>query len=50
VAVHYAKNHGAAESVVREIEHVGGRAFSIPAELGSVAGVDKLFELLDAAL
>ena len=50
VAVHYARNRGAAESVVREIESGGGTAFPISAELGSVAGVDNLFNLLDKEL
>src|ERR1700730_13177741 len=50
VAVHYARNRGAAESAVREIERAGGTAFPIGAELGSVAGIDKLFDELDREL
>jgi 3-oxoacyl-[acyl-carrier protein] reductase len=50
VAVHYGRNRGLAESTVQEIESAGGRAFPIGAELSSLAGVDKLFELLDSEL
>jgi 3-oxoacyl-[acyl-carrier protein] reductase len=50
VAVHYARNREAAESAVQEIERAGGAAFPVGVELGSVAGVTKLFEILDAEL
>jgi 3-oxoacyl-[acyl-carrier protein] reductase len=50
VAIHYARNRGAAEPAVREIERTGGRAFPIAADLGSVATIDKLFEQLDQEL
>ncbi|WP_339819194.1 SDR family oxidoreductase [Paenibacillus sp. FSL R7-0216] len=50
VAVHYARNHGAAEDTVREIEQQGGSAFAIGSELGSEQGVQNLYERLDDAL
>jgi 3-oxoacyl-[acyl-carrier protein] reductase len=50
VAVHYAKNHGAAEEVVREIQFRGGAAFAVGADFVSPHGVLDLFAALDAAL
>ncbi|GGD52246.1 short-chain dehydrogenase [Paenibacillus nasutitermitis] len=50
VAVHYGRNHDAAETVVREIEQMGGSAFTIGSVLGSVQGVKDLYEKLDIAL
>jgi 3-oxoacyl-[acyl-carrier protein] reductase len=50
VAVHYARNHGAAEDAVREIEQMGGSAFTICSELGSEQGVQNLYGKLDLAL
>lgn len=50
VAVHYGSNGEAAEEVVREIEHAGGAAFAIGADLASMEGVEALYGALDAAL
>src|SRR5690554_1648129 len=50
VAVHYARNHSAAEDVVREIEQMGRSAFKICSELGSEQGVQNLYEKMDSAL
>lgn len=50
VAVHYGKHLEAAETTVREIERMGGSAFTIGSELGSVQGVQALYEKLDSAL
>ena len=50
VAVHYGKNQHSAEEVVKEIEHNGGSAFVIGAELGSASGRKGLFEALDEKL
>lgn len=50
VAVHYGKNRDAAEEVVHEIVGSGGAAFTIGADLGSVSGVEALYEALDTVL
>ncbi|QYR20751.1 SDR family oxidoreductase [Paenibacillus sp. sptzw28] len=50
VAVHYGKNHSAAEEVVREIRLKGGKAFTIGADLTSFSSVHELFAVLDASL
>lgn len=50
VAVHYNKSHHAAEEVVHEIQHNGGSAFTIGADLNVVKGVHELFSALDIAL
>lgn len=50
VAVHYGKNHGAADEVVQEIKNQGGTSFSIGADLLTVAGVRDLFTALDGSL
>jgi len=50
VAVHYARDQGAALSTVKEIEDAGGSAFPIGTILGSFTSVEKLFELLDSEL
>ena len=50
VAVHYAREREAAASAVKEIESAGGSAFPIGVELGTLASVEKLFELLDGEL
>jgi pteridine reductase len=42
VAVHYGKSAGEAESVVREVEALGRRAFAVSAELTDVGAVRKL--------
>jgi 3-oxoacyl-[acyl-carrier protein] reductase len=50
VAVHYGRNKKSADGTVREIEAAGGAAFSVGVELGTVASVEQLFNLLDAEL
>lgn len=50
VAIHYGKNRDVAEEVVREIERSGGSAFTLGAELGSLDGIQVLYEALDEAL
>ncbi|MBN3874342.1 SDR family oxidoreductase [Nostoc sp. JL33] len=50
VAVHYGRNADAANTVVQEIKANGGAAFSVQAELGTLANVYALYEALDAAL
>jgi 3-oxoacyl-[acyl-carrier protein] reductase len=50
VAVHYGRNRHAAESTVADIERRGGAAFPVGVELGTVASVDGLFEILDKEL
>ncbi|MFB7816490.1 SDR family oxidoreductase [Paenibacillus chitinolyticus] len=47
VAVHYGRDKKAAEQTVAEITESGGRAFSVQADLGSMMGVERLFEQLD---
>ncbi|MCD9022585.1 SDR family oxidoreductase [Cohnella silvisoli] len=50
VAVHYVKNHEAADEVVREIQSNGGTAFKIGADFKSVQGVHELYAALDVSL
>jgi NAD(P)-dependent dehydrogenase (short-subunit alcohol dehydrogenase family) len=50
VAVNYASNIGAAESVVGEIVMAGGRAVAIRADVAIEADVKRLFETAEAAL
>lgn len=50
VAIHYGKKRDVAEEVVREIERSGGSAFTLGAELGSLDGIQVLYEALDEAL
>lgn len=50
VAVHYATNDAAAEETVSAIEHAGGHAFPVRAELGVDGDVDTLFAGLGAGL
>ncbi|WP_327679911.1 SDR family oxidoreductase [Kitasatospora sp. NBC_00458] len=50
VAVHYGRNAAAAEEVVETIEHAGGRAFAIGAELGVPGGAEALWAAFDAGL
>jgi NAD(P)-dependent dehydrogenase (short-subunit alcohol dehydrogenase family) len=50
VAVHYGAQREAAESVVREIESVGGQAFALGADLGVHDQIAGLFERLDREL
>ncbi|HEV7229170.1 SDR family oxidoreductase [Brevundimonas sp.] len=50
VAVHYGRSGNEAEAVVARIEAAGGRAFAVQGDLSAVAGVDALFDQLDAGL
>ena len=50
VAVNYARNVGAAENVVGEIEAAGGRAMAIKADVAVEAEVKRLFETAEQAL
>ncbi|WP_281281503.1 SDR family oxidoreductase [Paenibacillus dokdonensis] len=50
VAVHYGSKQDAARDVVETIIANGGEAFPIGANLGSVAGVNQLIQLLDEEL
>ena len=50
VVINFQKNAEAAAAVVKEIEAVGGEAFSVQADVGSVRGISSLFEALDAEL
>ncbi|WP_435007931.1 SDR family oxidoreductase [Tundrisphaera lichenicola] len=50
VCVNYRTNSDAAGEVVREIESAGGEAFSIQADVGSMAELGRFFETLDAEL
>ncbi|WP_280276606.1 SDR family oxidoreductase [Nocardia wallacei] len=47
VAVHYGSNDAAARETVTAIEHAGGQAFSVRADLTATDGVDQLFTALD---
>ena len=47
VVVNYQKNAEAAVAVVREI---GGEAFAVQGDVGSVAGIRRFFQALDAEL
>ncbi|MER9869519.1 SDR family oxidoreductase [Mesorhizobium sp. M0136] len=48
IAVNYASNAKAAETVVADIEAAGGEAFTIKADVGSETDVLAMFEALDA--
>jgi len=50
VAVHYGHNEAAAKSTVAAIEHAGGHAFIVGADLGVAGGIDPLFAGLEAGL
>jgi NAD(P)-dependent dehydrogenase (short-subunit alcohol dehydrogenase family) len=50
VAVNYRSNRVAADAVVRDIEHSGGRAIAIRADVSSEADVCRLFEEVDRGL
>lgn len=43
VVVHYARSADKAQAVVAGIEEAGGRAIALPAELGDVAAIRRLF-------
>lgn len=48
IAVNYASNAKAAETVVAEIEAAGGEAFTVKADVGNETDVLAMFEALDA--
>lgn len=50
VAVHYGSNQAAAEATVAEIEHAGGVAFAVGADLTSLNQITDVFQKLDAEL
>ncbi|WP_136248027.1 SDR family oxidoreductase [Halomonas borealis] len=50
VAINYRRDHHAAESVVEAIHQAGGQAIAIPADVASDAGIQTLFETVDAKL
>ncbi|WP_410770294.1 SDR family oxidoreductase [Fontibacillus sp. BL9] len=50
VVVHYGKRKSEAEDVVHRIEHNGGKACAIGADLGTLGGVQDLFAGLDDVL
>lgn len=50
VAVHYGNSRDAALETVRELEGSGGTAFAVGADLGTLSGVEALFETMDAEL
>jgi len=49
VAVHYARDAGAADAVVGRVEAAGGRAVAIAADLADPAGAASLFDAAEAA-
>jgi 3-oxoacyl-[acyl-carrier protein] reductase len=50
VAVHFGRDGAAAAATVASIEHAGGRAFAVRAELGLAGDVDTLFAGLERGL
>jgi NAD(P)-dependent dehydrogenase (short-subunit alcohol dehydrogenase family) len=50
VAVNYEKNAEAVAAVVQEIQAAGGEAFALPGDAGSLAGIRRFFQALDAEL
>lgn len=50
VAVHYGRDHQAAQETVGLIEKDGGRAFAAGAEPGTPGAVEQLFDQLKAGL
>jgi 3-oxoacyl-[acyl-carrier protein] reductase len=50
IAVHYGRDEAAAAATVAAIEHSGGRAFPVRAELGLPGDVDTLFAGLERGL
>lgn len=50
VIVNYSSNKNAADEVVQEITDNGGVAFAVQADLGSLVGVEKLFQTVDTKL
>jgi NAD(P)-dependent dehydrogenase (short-subunit alcohol dehydrogenase family) len=50
LAINYQKNAAAAAEAVHQIEAAGGNAFALQGDLGSVPGVCRFFDALDAEL
>src|SRR5262245_16217605 len=50
VCVNYQNDERAAQSVVRQIEHKGGRAIAVRADVSQLDEVRRLFETVDAEL
>lgn len=50
VAINYAENADAADSLVAEIEAMGARSFALQARIGSADDTSRLFSQLDAEL
>jgi len=50
VAVHYGRSQAEADAVVDEIKSAGGDAFTVQADLASVASIANLYEYLDREL
>ena len=50
VAVNFQQNSAAADSVVAEIAAAGGEAFALQGDVGSLPGIQRFFEALDAEL
>jgi NAD(P)-dependent dehydrogenase (short-subunit alcohol dehydrogenase family) len=48
--VNFQKNSAAAAGVVRQIESGGGQAFALQGDVGTVPGIQRFFEALDAEL
>lgn len=50
IAVHYGHSKAAAEDVLAAIKAAGGDGFLVQGDVGEMAGIEKLFHELDAAL
>ena len=50
VCVNYLNRSAAAEAVVNAVEHAGGRAIAVAADVGLEADVVRLFEIMDTQL
>jgi NAD(P)-dependent dehydrogenase (short-subunit alcohol dehydrogenase family) len=50
VAVHYGRSRNEAEAVVSDVTAAGGAAFAVHGDVRTLAGVDALFQTLDAGL
>ncbi len=50
VCVNYLSNRAAADGVVAEIEHAGGKAIAVPADVSAETDVVRLFETVDRSL
>jgi len=50
VAINYARSRDQAEGLAREIEAAGGKAFTVQADVGVVADIERLYAEVDAEL